>query len=49
MSFTVEQQIRADAILSREIYKEERRQFKEQIKQIGNKRSNEYHFDSIRK
>ena len=43
---TVEQQMRADAILSRQIYKEEWKQLE---KQIGNKRPNEYHFDSIRR
>ena len=32
--FTVEQQIRGDAILSRQIYKEEQKQFNKQIKQI---------------
>ena len=39
----VEQQIRADAILSREIYEEEWKQFEK----IENKRPSEYHFDSI--
>ena len=34
---TTEQQIREDAILSRQIYEEEQKQFEKQIKQIGNK------------
>ena len=46
---TVEQQIRADAISSRQIYEEEKKEFKKQIKHIGNKRPNEYHLDSIRR
>ena len=36
--FTAGQQMRADALLSRQIYKKERRQFE---KQIGNKRPND--------
>ena len=38
---TNEQQIRTDAMLLGQIYEEEQKQFKEQIKQVGNKRSNE--------
>ena len=43
--FPVEQQIKVDAILFRQIYEDERKQFE---KQIANKRSNGYHFDSIK-
>ena len=44
-----EQQIGADAMLSRPIYEEEQKQFEKQIKQVENKRSNEYHFNSMGK
>ena len=47
--FTVEQHIRADAILSRQICEEEQKQFEKQIKQKGNKRPNEYYLYSIRR
>ena len=36
-------------MLSRQIYKEEQRQFEKQIKQVENKRSNEYHLNSMGK
>ena len=42
---TIEQQIRADAILSRQIYEEGWKQFEKKIKQIPN----EYLLDSIRR
>ena len=45
---TIEQQIRADVMLSRQIYEEEQKQFEEQIKQVENKRSNEYHLTLVR-
>ena len=45
---TIEQQIRANAMLSRQIYGEEQNQFEEQIKQVQNKRSHEYHLDQMR-
>ena len=36
-------------MLSRQIYKVEQKQFENQIKQVENKRSNEYYFDSMGK
>ena len=45
---TSEQQIRADAIFSRQIYNEEPRQFEKQTKQVDNKRFNEWHLNSMR-
>ena len=44
---SIEQQVRADAMLSRQIYKEELTQFEKQIKQVENKRSNEDNFKSM--
>ena len=43
---TIEQQIREDAMLLRQIYEEEQKQFEGQIKQV--ERSNEYHLNLIR-
>ena len=44
---TFEWQIRTDAMLSRQIYQEEQKQFEKHIKQVEYRRSNEYHFNSI--
>ena len=44
---TIQQQIWADTMLSTQIY-EEQRQFEKQIKWVENKRSNEYHLNSMR-
>ena len=44
---TLEQQIMAGTMLSRQIYEEEQKQFEKQIKQVENERSNEYHFNSM--
>ena len=44
---TVEQQIRAEVMLSRQIYEEDQKQVEKQIKQVENKSSNEYHFNSM--
>ena len=45
---TIEQQIRADTMLLRQIYKKEHKQFEEQIKQVENKRPPEYHLNQMR-
>ena len=42
------QQIRADIMLSRQMYEDKQKQFEEQIKQLENKRSNEYHLNQMR-
>ena len=39
---------KADAVLSRQIYKEEQNQYEEQIKQVENKSSHEYHLNQMR-
>ena len=44
----IEQQIRADAMLLRQLYEDEKRQFEEPLKQVENKRSNEYHLNQMR-
>ena len=45
---TIEQQMRTDAMLSRQIYIDEQRQFEKQMKQVENKRPSEYHLNSMR-
>ena len=45
---TIEQQIRAAAMLSTQIYDVEQKQFEEQIKQVENIRSHEYHLNQMR-
>ena len=44
---TTAQQIWADAMLSRQIYEEEQKQFEKQMKQVENKRSSDYHFNPM--
>ena len=44
---TTEQQIGADAILSRQLYEEEQIQFKKQLNQLESKKSNEHYIDSM--
>ena len=39
--YSTVEQIRADAIFSRQIYEEQQKQFVKQIKQVENKRPNE--------
>ena len=46
---TTEQQIRADVMLSRKMYEVEWKQYQKQIKQVENRRSDEYNFYSIGK
>ena len=41
-------QIRADAMLSRQIYNEEQKQYEEQIKHVENKRPHEYHLNQMK-